>query len=310
MGAEANDMRPVIVLATDDEMRSDRALPVVAALALANQARVVAIHVHDQTREPQRRAAGDAMAARAAWWLGRYGIEARADTVTVADGEVGAAIARTAREQGAFMIALGSHGYTSLGGVFMGSVSHQVLALADCQVVIATGAPRRETLAPAEISKILVAVDLSPESAAALAAVEPLAAVLRARVMLMHVPNAHLGSGDMSYLEIEDAARWLLRRSAHKLRMAGVPADWMIPPGFDSVADRISRAADEWEADLLVLGSRRHRDLASALVGSVVHRLGHLTARPILIAERPARRVAAAETRANERRHLVALGEA
>ena len=303
-------MRPLIVLAADAELRSDRALPVVAALALANRAQVLAIHVHDDGRDARTRSEADALAARAAWTLGQFGIETAWETVTNSDGQVASVIAGIARARHASLVALGSHAHGSLGGLFLGSVSHQVLALVDCQVLIAGGLDGREPLVPAEISRILVAADRSLESAAALTAVEPLALALRARVLVIHVSDVRTGNGETSRLQLEDSTRALVRRASNDLRLSGVRAEWTIPAGSHAVPARIAEAAREWQADLIVMGSRRHGELASVLVGSVVHRLGQLTARPILVAERPARKVPAADEEHNGLRQLVALGEA
>ncbi len=76
-----------------------------------------------------------------------------------------------------------------------------------------------------------------------------------------------------------------------------MPAEWTLEAARWSVSERIASLADDWEADLLVLGSRRHRDLAASLVGSVVHRLCHVTTRPVLVAERPAQAVRVAAPR-------------
>jgi nucleotide-binding universal stress UspA family protein len=318
-------MQPLIVLAADAESRSDRALPVVAALALAKRAHVLAINVHDGGRDPRNRAEAEAVAARAAGMLAQLGIESSAEAVTTTDGQVASAIARVARDRQAYLVALGTHAHGSLGGLLMGSVSHRVLALTQCQVLIAPGPAGQDPVDIAEVGKVMLAVDQSLESAAAAAAVESLAAVLRARVLVVHVSDALLHVGDavlhvsdavlgrhqMSRAEPEDGAQAMVRRYCDRMRLAGVKAEWTIPAAVDAVPERIASMAEDWEADLIVVGSRRNRDLVSVMVGSVVHRLGQLTTRPILVAERPERKVpAGAEEHRRDLRHLAALGQA
>jgi len=129
--------------------------------------------------------------------------------------------------------------------------------------------------------------------------VERLAPRLGARVLVCHVRSAYRDA-DASYLEAEEMARYRVRQAVERLRHLGVHADWSIRTTMSMVAGPILAAADDWEADLLVLGSRRHGDLAASLAGSVVHQLGHLTTRPILVADRPQRRVRAAARRRPE----------
>jgi nucleotide-binding universal stress UspA family protein len=50
------------------------------------------------------------------------------------------------------------------------------------------------------------------------------------------------------------------------------------------VAPRIVEAAEEHGAGLIVMGSRGRSDLTSLLLGSVAHKVLHLSDRPVLVA--------------------------
>jgi len=52
------------------------------------------------------------------------------------------------------------------------------------------------------------------------------------------------------------------------------------------VADEIAAVARVWDADLVISGSRRHRDLAALIVGSTDHELIRQAHRPVLVARR------------------------
>jgi nucleotide-binding universal stress UspA family protein len=56
-----------------------------------------------------------------------------------------------------------------------------------------------------------------------------------------------------------------------------------------SLGRGIAAAAEEWDADLIVMGSRRLSDLRSLLLGSTAHAVMHISDRPVLISEGGAR---------------------
>ena len=55
------------------------------------------------------------------------------------------------------------------------------------------------------------------------------------------------------------------------------------------IAEEIAAVAQKWDADLIISGSRRHRDLAALVVGSTEHELIRQAHRPVLIAGRSKR---------------------
>jgi nucleotide-binding universal stress UspA family protein len=59
-----------------------------------------------------------------------------------------------------------------------------------------------------------------------------------------------------------------------------------IGPHFQPVAAENADLARTWDADLIVSGARRHRDLAALIVGSTDHELTRQAHRPVLIAAR------------------------
>jgi nucleotide-binding universal stress UspA family protein len=77
----------------------------------------------------------------------------------------------------------------------------------------------------------------------------------------------------------------LAKRYAEDLEAAGVKARTEFPyTRYGHVARIICNLAEDLDAGLIVMGSRGKSDLAAILVGSVTHKVLHLTDRPVLVA--------------------------
>lgn len=86
-----------------------------------------------------------------------------------------------------------------------------------------------------------------------------------------------------------DAATALLDDASQQLAEPGRTVESQLLCGGGPVAARLAAAAQRWDADLVVLGSRRLTDLGGLLLGSVAHELVRRTPRPVLLAERSRR---------------------
>ena len=145
---------------TDFSQGSDPAFRLACSLARDHGSRVVVLYV----RAPATVAYGelgpivpdpvwtpaDVKAALAALHLPDPGVEAE---YRVNEGEPAAEIIRLARELGANLIAMGTHGRSGLGRILLGSVAEAVLRRAPCPVLtlrapFCVGAPG--AAAPAE----------------------------------------------------------------------------------------------------------------------------------------------------------------
>jgi len=119
---------------------------------------------------------------------------------------------------------------------------------------------------------VLVAVDDSEPGRWAVKVASNLAAAVGAGIVLVHVINPAVATTpDMPYL-VADVRGQLLRRAddvlaaAHAALPAGVHAEQVVRDG-DAGAEVVA-AAREWEADVVVMGTRGRGRLASFLLGS------------------------------------------
>jgi nucleotide-binding universal stress UspA family protein len=135
---------------------------------------------------------------------------------------------------------------------------------------------------------VLLAVDGSKHAEKAVDLATKLAQTDGDKVVVLHVtevmPARFQVPSAVEYALDEETIQ-LAKRYAEALGAAGVEARTEfrhIHSGH--VARVICDTADELDAGLIVMGSRGRSDLTAVLLGSVAHKVLHLTDRPVLIA--------------------------
>lgn len=120
--------------------------------------------------------------------------------------------------------------------------------------------------------RVLASVDDSDPGRWAVKVASNLAAAVGAEIVLVHVINpAVAATPDMPYL-VADVRGQLLRRAddllaaAHAALPAGIHAERVVREGDAGL--EVVAAAREWEADVVVMGTRGRGRLASFLLGS------------------------------------------
>jgi nucleotide-binding universal stress UspA family protein len=200
-------------------------------------------------------------------WHVRY--EAQADSPAWA-------LIRTADQWKPDLIVMGAQGHAVFGGrLILGSISQRVLYEASCSVRIARSS-RRTADKPI---RLLIAVDNSPDSSAAVDAVcrrtwpkgseVGLIAVLD--TVLAITPNPAEPS-IVKWIEVADEENWdqvrqIFEPLAEKLRAAGLHTGVLIRRG--NPADQILEEAHTWGADCIFVGAKGTRGINRLLLGSV-----------------------------------------
>lgn len=174
------------------------------------------------------------------------------------------------------LIVMGARGLSSFGGrLIFGSISQRVLYEARCSVRIARG-PGRNSDRPV---RILIGVDNSPDSKAAVAAVcdrhwpsGTEVGLLAVVDTVMPVTPDPAEPALVKWIEVADENKWddvraIFEPSAEQLRSVGLHAEVLIRRG--NPADQILEEAHTWGADCVFVGAKGTRGIDRLLLGSV-----------------------------------------
>jgi nucleotide-binding universal stress UspA family protein len=136
-------------------------------------------------------------------------------------------------------------------------------------------------------TRILLAIDDSSSSEAAVSFAIALARQSSGAVRVVHV-NEYLVGGRGFTVETQSQAINHLEHAVTALREAGIPTEGSLYlTTCFGVEDRIATAAQDWSADVIVLGSRRRRRLGRFGGKGMRERVTSLSALPVLTAPAP-----------------------
>jgi nucleotide-binding universal stress UspA family protein len=189
-----------------------------------------------------------------------------------------------ANESQTNLIVVGSHGRTSVGRMFLGSVSHNVTLYADCSVRIGR-CPDSLGRHPTESARILIGWDASPGAEAAIAAVAARQWPAGSKVRLVTALDTQLATfmpvafpaapwstgGDAAVAQVVEH-RELIRSQAQqalaRLRVAGLDVEEpVVQEGNPKLV--LLDEAERWCANSIFLGARGLSRVQRILLGSV-----------------------------------------
>jgi nucleotide-binding universal stress UspA family protein len=276
-----------VLIALQRESEAPQLAALARQLVSGSGAAALALHVRrvagDEDKGDERYDDAEAIASAGAATAVDLGLPAEFETLTIdRDQLFGRAIADVAHGWRADVIVMGSRRLGDFAAALHGSVSHDVIRLADCPVVIAGDGLT-------ELRSILLAVDDSPAARSSEDLTRRLALEHGASVTVAHVPRPFVASGFAAggwYLpptEVDPVSEDVVAR----LRTAGVTASKVPATLYPPIAAAIAEAAEEAGADLVVIGSRGLGELAALVRGSISHELLHETRRPVLVTKSP-----------------------
>jgi nucleotide-binding universal stress UspA family protein len=177
------------------------------------------------------------------------------------------------------LLVLGARGRASMPDFYRGSVVRACLHIAPCPVAVVPEAITRHRLR----HRVIVGVDGSPASRAALAVAADEAALREAALHAVHAVHWDPLGVEMVRPSDRDLVCWGRHLVKGELSGAGVKAHPVVVPGH--VADVLVHHSEH--ADLLVLGSRGHRPLAGLLLGSTAEHCAYHAHCPTMLVRAP-----------------------
>ena len=211
-------------------------------------------------------------------------------TTELREGDPAQQIIDVAKETNVDLIAVGSRGLSRFKRFLLGSVSSNVAKYAHCSVLIVPPSGEKPAVKKADTDRelpkavrlrILVAFDGSDPTQSAVATLASLPIGDQADVRLVTVlPLIRYYRMDVqqrlseSWRRQKAEAKRSLDNAAEKIRCATPNVATRTREGQD-ISDEILTEADEWAADLIVIGHRSMSKIERILMGSVASRVVH-----------------------------------
>jgi nucleotide-binding universal stress UspA family protein len=199
-------------------------------------------------------------------------------------------ILKVAKDAQVDLIAMGTHGRTGWDRLRLGSVAETILRKAPCPVLtVRASIAAHSPVNPLRLnlSRLLVAMDFSTSSEAALRSAVVLAKGLNAQVVLVHVSEPS-GSSQLESVHTNESSESSRRRADQRFRKAisasraeQVVSDRIMLQGkpIEVILDQAKRV----KADLVVMGTHGRRGIKLLMLGSVAGSVVRRAGCPVLV---------------------------
>ena len=276
-----------IFLATDGSEESEAALYVAITLGHASAARVRVAHVWNLELHHRHgcwdvevRSEAKRLVDNAVGQLQAAGVLADCEILRSDTDHVAVALAAAAREFGADLVVVGSHGLSDWQSMFEHSAGFQQLCALNCPLLIVRGRPAAQHQAERVLLALADGDEIAPSVRAAVAA----AAAPGSAVLVVHVAKTISASQGFVFDESAETEA-TMSRAIRLVTEAEVAVEGLVA-NRRPVAETVAETAESWNADMIVIGSSHMSDIGSLVLSSVSHHLLRTTGRPVLIAQR------------------------
>lgn len=134
-------------------------------------------------------------------------------------------------------------------------------------------------------STIALAIDGSDHSHKGVAVAAELARLSKGKVIVLHVREHDLARGQVWELETAAEADAVVKKAMDQVTKAGAEVEGdVIRTAHGTVAKALVDSAQDHKADTIVMGSRGLSEVAGMVLGSVTHKVIHLTTMNVVVA--------------------------
>jgi nucleotide-binding universal stress UspA family protein len=189
------------------------------------------------------------------------------------------ALPRAASEWRAELVLLGSHGRGAVGRLLLGSTAQAVLRHSKCSVEIVRSAREKKSARADEGMRVLIPTDGSEHAEVALQSVAERPWPKESEFKIIASPEYPVLVGEYPYYAPEQLADLLKKSREHASESAKWGAGLLAKAGFkvnsevtepkETPAHAILSVAENWRADLIVMGSHGRRGFDRLILGSV-----------------------------------------
>ncbi|HEV2033810.1 MAG TPA: universal stress protein [Candidatus Dormibacteraeota bacterium] len=134
-------------------------------------------------------------------------------------------------------------------------------------------------------NNVVLAVSGSDHAHRAVPVAAELAKLAGGKVIVLHVREHDRARGQVWELETQEVAETVVRHTVDEIKKAGATAEGeVIRTALGKVAEALVDSARDHKADAIVMGSWGRSDLAGLVLGSVAHKVIHLSDKTVVVA--------------------------
>ena len=276
-----------ILFATDFSAASDAAAPIAIQIARRYGAKICGVHVnpfdHYTAAAPEAWAAmAEAAEKETKEHTQRLNdlLKSVEHEVVVVEGSIWEVISNLIKEKEIDLVVLGTRGRTGFGKTLLGSVAEQILRQSPCPVLTVGPHVNLWSEEYAKMREILYATDLAADFPIAAPYAVSLAQENQAHLVLLHVIEDSKAGDLVNSPEVVEFKERKLQQLV--TQQAGLWCDpaYIVEQG--PAAERILDVAKRRRTDLIVLGARPAKGLATHLNIGTVHKVVSQATCPVL----------------------------
>jgi nucleotide-binding universal stress UspA family protein len=276
-----------ILFATDFSQAADAATPIAIQIARRYGAKVYGVHVN--RFDDYTAAAPNAWAAMAEAAEKEKKEEARRlneqlqgveHEVVIGEGSIWEVISNLIEQKEIDLIVLGTRGRTGLGKVILGSVAEQILRQSPCPVLTVGPHVNLWSDQYAKMREIVYATDLAADNPIAAPYAISLAQENQAHLVLLHVIEDAKAGDLLDNPKAVDLKERKLQQLVTEQAGLWCEPTYIVEQG--AVAEKILDVAKRRHTDLIVMGARPAKGLATHLNIGTVHEVVSQATCPVL----------------------------